>query len=75
LNLQQIESEALHLPEQARAELAQRLLDSLDARAEPDQVSTEWLLEAQRRAQELDSGVVHPVSSEEVARKARALLG
>nr|VFK56135.1 MAG: Putative addiction module component [Candidatus Kentron sp. TC] len=70
MNLQQIESEALHLPEQARAELAQKLLDSLDAYTEPDSVSVEWLLEAQRRARELDSGAVRPVPSEKVARKA-----
>nr|VFJ69912.1 MAG: putative addiction module component, TIGR02574 family [Candidatus Kentron sp. DK] len=73
MNLQQIESQALHLPEQARAELAQKLFDSLNGHAEPDQVSTEWLLEAQRRAEELDSGAVRPVPSEEVARKARAM--
>nr|VFJ72983.1 MAG: putative addiction module component, TIGR02574 family [Candidatus Kentron sp. FM]VFJ72993.1 MAG: putative addiction module component, TIGR02574 family [Candidatus Kentron sp. FM]VFK20447.1 MAG: putative addiction module component, TIGR02574 family [Candidatus Kentron sp. FM] len=73
MNLQQIESEALHLPEQARAELAQKLFDSLDAGAEPDRVSVQWLLEAQRRARELDNGTVRPVPSEEVARKARAL--
>nr|VFK18900.1 MAG: putative addiction module component, TIGR02574 family [Candidatus Kentron sp. LPFa]VFK33460.1 MAG: putative addiction module component, TIGR02574 family [Candidatus Kentron sp. LPFa] len=75
MNLQKIESEALHLPEPARAELAQKLFDSLDTCAEPDQVRTEWLLEAQRRADEIDRGVVQLVSSEEVARKARALLG
>nr|VFJ72171.1 MAG: putative addiction module component, TIGR02574 family [Candidatus Kentron sp. FW] len=70
MNLQQIESEALHLPEPERAELAQKLFHSLDAHAEPDPVSVQWLLEAQRRARELDSGTVRPVPSEEVARKA-----
>nr|VFJ72142.1 MAG: putative addiction module component, TIGR02574 family [Candidatus Kentron sp. FW] len=73
MNLQQIESEALHLPESERAELAQKLFDSLDAGAEPDGVSVQWLLEAQRRARELDNGIVRPVTSEEVARKARVL--
>nr|VFK42376.1 MAG: hypothetical protein BECKTC1821E_GA0114239_101842 [Candidatus Kentron sp. TC] len=50
MNLQQIESEALHLPGEARAELAQKLLDSLDAGAEPDRVSVQWLLEAGEEA-------------------------
>jgi len=35
MNLQQIENEALHLPESARAELTQKLLDSLDPCAGP----------------------------------------
>ena len=75
MNLQQIENEALHLPEEARTQLAQKLFDSLDARAESDRVSIEWLLEAQRRAEDLDRGIVRPIPSEEVAHKARALLG
>nr|VFK22527.1 MAG: putative addiction module component, TIGR02574 family [Candidatus Kentron sp. MB]VFK28870.1 MAG: putative addiction module component, TIGR02574 family [Candidatus Kentron sp. MB]VFK74128.1 MAG: putative addiction module component, TIGR02574 family [Candidatus Kentron sp. MB] len=73
MNLQQIQNEALHLPKPERAELAQKLLDSLDAHAEPDRVSVQWLPEAQRRARELDNGIVRSVPSEEVARKARAL--
>nr|VFJ55871.1 MAG: Putative addiction module component [Candidatus Kentron sp. FW] len=74
MNPHQIEREALHPPEQARAELAQKLLDSLDAYAEPDnRLSTEWLLEAQRRVGELDSGIARPVPSEEVAHKAQPM--
>nr|VFJ91731.1 MAG: Putative addiction module component [Candidatus Kentron sp. H]VFJ92938.1 MAG: Putative addiction module component [Candidatus Kentron sp. H]VFJ99552.1 MAG: Putative addiction module component [Candidatus Kentron sp. H] len=74
MNFQEIENEALHLPERDRAELAKRLLISLDVHAELNRVSTDWLLEAQRRAGELDRGIVRPVPSEEVARKARALI-
>lgn len=39
--------------------------------AEP---SATWLLEARRRAEELDNGVVEPVPSMEVMRKARMLV-
>lgn len=35
----------------------------------------EWLTEAQRRAKELDAGMVQPIPAEEVRRKVRALLG
>ncbi|HEX9812700.1 MAG TPA: addiction module protein [Burkholderiales bacterium] len=72
-NLKRIEDEALHLSEEERAKLAQRLLLSLDAPTEAE-VEEDWLIEARRRARELDEGLVQPVSAEEVRRKARALL-
>ena len=52
MNLKQLESEALHLSETERAELAQKLILSLDAANEQD-LDEEWLLEAQNRAKEL----------------------
>ncbi|CAN5835651.1 hypothetical protein BH23ACT11_BH23ACT11_15670 [soil metagenome] len=73
MDLKQIEAEALHLSEEERAELAQRLLLSLDAPSEAE-ISEDWLLEAKRRARELDDGSVEPVPAEEVRRKARSLL-
>ena len=73
LNMKQIENEALDLPEDKRAELAQKLIPSLDA-SDQDNFDEEWLLEAQRRAQELDDGVVQPIPAEEVRKKAQALL-
>lgn len=69
----QIESEALRLPEEERAELAQKLLLSLDAPSEQE-IAEDWLLEAHRRARALDDGAVQPIPAEEVRRKARALL-
>ena len=71
--MKQIENEALDLPEDKRAELAQKLILSLDA-SDQDNFDEEWLLEAQRRAQELDDGVVQPIPAEEVRKKAQALL-
>lgn len=73
MNLKQIEDEALHLSEEERAELAQKLLLSLD---EPtmDEIEEDWLIEARRRARELDEGIVQPIPADEVRKKARALL-
>ena len=74
MNLKQIEDEALHLSEEERAELAQKLLLSLDAPT-VNEIEEDWLIEARRRARELDEGIVQPIPAEEVRKKARALLG
>jgi len=73
MKLKNIEDAVLHLPENERAELAQKLLLSLDVRSEDD-IAENWLDEAQRRARELDEGIVQPVPADEVRRKAQALL-
>ncbi len=73
MNLKQIEDEVLHLSEEERAELAQKLLLSLDAPT-VDEIEEDWLIEARRRARELDEGLVQPIPAEEVRKKARALL-
>ena len=73
MNLKQIENEALNLSEEERAELAQKLLLSLEMLSE-EELEKDWLIEAQRRARELDEGKVAPIPSEEVRRKAQTLL-
>ncbi|MDC8445628.1 MAG: addiction module protein [Nitrosomonas sp.] len=73
MKLNQIEAEALNLSKEERAELAQKLLLSLDTPSEAE-IAEDWLMEAQRRAQDLDEGIVQPISAEEVRRKAQALL-
>ena len=73
MKLKQIEDEVLHLSEDERAELAQKLLLSLDEPSE-DEIAEDWLVEAQRRARELDEGIAQPVPADEVRRKAQALL-
>ncbi len=73
MNLREIEDKALHLSEEDRAELVQKLLISLDSPSEAENAA-DWLLEAQRRAKELDKGIVQPIPAEEVRRKAQALL-
>jgi hypothetical protein len=42
MNLKQIEAEALHLTEEERAELAQKLLLSLDSPSE-EEITADWL--------------------------------
>ena len=70
---QTVEQEALLLPQEARAKLAQKLLLSLDTLSDEESKQA-WLVEADRRARELDNGNVQPISAEEVRRKARSLL-
>ncbi len=70
---QAIEHEALGLPPEDRAKLAQKLLLSLDDLSD-DESEEIWLTEAARRARELDSGDAQPISADEVRKKARALL-
>ena len=73
MNLKQIENQALDLPEEERAQLAQRLILSLES-SNDEGMEKEWLLEAKRRAVEIDKGEVQPVPAEEVRKKAQALL-
>tara|TARA_B110000977_G_C10619878_1_gene315758 strand:+ start:243 stop:467 length:225 start_codon:yes stop_codon:yes gene_type:complete len=73
MNIQEIEDEALHLPKDERAALVQKLVLSLDAPS-TEELQEDWLLEAKRRAEELDVGVVLAVPGDEVLRKARALV-
>jgi putative addiction module component (TIGR02574 family) len=73
MNLQKIEEEALHLPKEERVQLVQRLILSLESPSK-EELRSDWLHEARRRAEELDSGSVQAVSGEDVMRKARALI-
>jgi putative addiction module component (TIGR02574 family) len=73
MNLQKIEDEALHLPKDERAKLVQRLVLSLESPSD-EELKGDWLIEARRRADELDRGTVRAVSGDEVMRKARALI-
>jgi putative addiction module component (TIGR02574 family) len=58
---------------QQRAELAHKLLLSLEEQSEGE-IAEAWRVEALRRSAEIDSGLVDTVSSEEVSAAARALL-
>lgn len=73
MNTDAFEQAALDLPVQQRAELARRLLLSLDEQSD-DEISQAWSAVAVRRAAEIDSGQTDVVSAEEVSRAARALL-
>ncbi|MGZ8947773.1 MAG: addiction module protein [Methylococcaceae bacterium] len=73
MNPATIEQEALHLPALDRAKLAHKLLLSLEDMSEPE-IEEAWIDEAERRAVEIDQGLVQLIPAEEVSRKARALL-
>jgi putative addiction module component (TIGR02574 family) len=72
MNTQTIEREAMQLPLNELAALAERLLASLDNLpvAELEQL---WLSEAARRADEIDRGLVKLIPGQEVDSQARAL--
>jgi hypothetical protein len=73
MNTETLEDAALHLPLKQRAELAHKLLLSLEDKNE-NEIAATWHLEALRRAEEIDSGVADTVSAEEVSAAACALL-
>jgi putative addiction module component (TIGR02574 family) len=73
MDLKTIEHEALSLSPEDRAALAQKLLLSLDLLSEQE-IHESWLIEAERRAREIDRGEVEPIPAEDVRRKAQALL-
>jgi len=69
----EVESKALKLPRRERARLAQRLISSLDPKADTD-VERLWLEEAERRLGELKSGKLAGIPADKVVRKARSAL-
>ncbi len=73
MEFKNIEIEALSLSPEERAKLAQKLLLSLESFSESE-IEKAWLIEAKRRAREIDSGDVQPIPAEEVRQKAKALL-
>ena len=73
MNTEAIEETALHLPPQQRAELAHKLLLSLEEQNE-DEVAEAWRVEALRRSAEIDSGLVKTISAEEASAAVRLLL-
>ena len=73
MDLQNIENEALHLSKEDRATLIQKLVLSFDV-PDSEELREDWLMEAQRRAADLDAGTLQAVPGDEVLRKARALI-
>lgn len=67
---EEIEHELLTLPRKERADIALRLIRSLDEGVEED-VDAYWKEELVRRSQEIDSGKAKLIPAEEVFEKAR----
>ena len=64
---------ALELPAEARAALANSLLESLDETVDAS-AEEEWSNEIARRIKELNSGKVKPVAWEDARRQISAIL-
>ena len=73
MDIETIRREALSLPVQERAQLAEQLLSSLDSLSETE-IEKLWFQEAARRAAELDQGLVQRIPVDVVRREAQALL-
>ncbi len=73
MTIEQVENEALKLKPEARAELAQKLLRSLEDLSE-DEIELLWVKEAVRRNAEIDSGSATMRDAEDVFRDARSRL-
>ena len=73
MTVEQIVDEALGLPSEARALLADRLVESLDP-AEDGYVRQLWVAEALRRRDEVRSGQVQTIPAEEALAQVRRAL-
>lgn len=72
--VEQIAEAALSLPHEARALLADRLVESLDS-AEDDAIRRLWAAEATRRRDEVRSGQVKTIPSDEALARVRGAVG
>ena len=68
---EEIESAALALPVQARATLAEHLLESLSAE-DQQRLDAIWAEEADRRDMEIEDGIVAAIPGEEVMNRLRS---
>ena len=73
VNFDELETEALRLPVEARARLADRLLKSLDDLSE-EEAAVLWNDEAAARDRDLDAHPEHAVPADEVLRRLRKLV-
>ncbi len=69
----EIENSALELDEKHRAELAKRLIKSLDKHVDED-IDQAWIDEVRRRKEEIKSGKVTPIPGDQVHKDVRNLL-
>ena len=74
LTVEQLAEEAMQLPVASRAQLADKLVESLDL-AEPDEIQRLWATEAIRRRDEIRSGQVKPLPGEQVMAEVRRIVG
>jgi putative addiction module component (TIGR02574 family) len=73
MTIEDIRREALSLPMDQRALLAEQLLSSLDALSEAESTRL-WQDEAERRAAEIDRGEIELVSADDFERQVEQLF-
>jgi putative addiction module component (TIGR02574 family) len=72
-NLEQLTADAMKLSLRDRVQLARRLVSTIDDEVEPETEAL-WFMEAERRLDELRSGKVKGIDSEEAFRTAQEAL-
>jgi putative addiction module component (TIGR02574 family) len=73
MKLEELEIEVMKLGLEERAALAEKLILSLDALSEAENLRL-WIAEAERRLKELREGTATEVPAQEVFRRARAAI-
>lgn len=75
--LHDIEAQALQLPLEERARLADRLMRSLEPEPQdtPENIAIAWEVEIARRIEEMDAGRTEYIPYEQVRAELRALIG
>jgi putative addiction module component (TIGR02574 family) len=71
--LEELEAEIMNLSLDRRAQLAEKLILSLDAPSGEENLHL-WVVEAERRLKELREGKAKEIPAEEVFRRARAAI-
>jgi len=73
---EEIKNAALALPPEARAMLAEHLIDSISPIDQRDQAEIDayWIQEAERRYKEIEDGIVTPIPGEEVMARLRSRM-
>lgn len=74
MTVEQIATEALSLPTEDRAALAERLVESLDA-AELNRIDHLWAEESRRRLDEILQGTVETIPGDVALARARRVAG
>ncbi len=73
MNDEQLEAEIMKLGLEARARLAEKLILSLDAPSDEENLHL-WVAEAERRLRDLREGRAKEIPAEEVFRRARQAI-
>jgi len=72
-NLEELETKVLNLSIEGRARLAEKLLLSLDAPSEEENLRL-WVLEAEKRIKELRQGTAKEIPARDAFRRARSAI-